>query len=97
MPQYSTSLIHRKESKVTEIRKPSKLLTKAKLREKIPVAHGTLYAWMDKDSPYFNPRFPRGFKLGGRTVFWLEEDIDRFIEEYARPDGVTASNRGASE
>jgi predicted DNA-binding transcriptional regulator AlpA len=73
-----------------ETRKPSNLLTTSQLRKKIPVAHGTLYAWMDKNSPYFNPRFPRGFKLGGRSVFWLEEDIDRFIEEYARPRGASA-------
>ena len=65
-----------------ENKKQKKLLRKSKVREMIPVAVGTLNAWMDKNSPYFNPRFPRGRTLGGRAVFWLEEDIERFIEEY---------------
>jgi predicted DNA-binding transcriptional regulator AlpA len=63
--------------------KARNLIREGRVLKIIPVARGTLRAWYDPNSPYFNPRFPRPFNLGGRAVFWFEDAVEEFISEYA--------------
>ncbi|MGE0082446.1 MAG: AlpA family phage regulatory protein [Thiohalomonadaceae bacterium] len=40
----------------------------------------SIYARMDAKSPYFDPTFPRPVPLGGRSVGWVEAEIDEWVE-----------------
>jgi len=66
---------------LTEAKIPKRLLKKRSLLAKVPVSNALLYGWMDKSSPYYDPTFPKPIRLaGGRSVFWIEEEIDQWLE-----------------
>lgn len=66
-----------------ETKKPINLLRKAKLLQKIQISNAALYSWMQKSSPYYVPTLPKPIRIsGGRSVFWIEEEIDRWLETY---------------
>ena len=44
------------------------------LKERIPVATSTLYAWMA------DGQFPKPVPLGARAVGWRESDIDAWLD-----------------
>jgi prophage regulatory protein len=48
--------------------------------DRIPLSRSALYERMKKGL------FPRPFSLGGRTVAWLESDIDQWIDAHTRRD-----------
>jgi prophage regulatory protein len=43
--------------------------------EKVGLARSTIYQYMQDN------RFPQNYKLGGRCVAWLEEDIEHWINQ----------------
>lgn len=43
------------------------------------ISRSMLYLWMDEQSKYFNPDFPRPIKLSIRSIGWKSEDIEAFI------------------
>ena len=53
--------------------KPKKLLRLKQVLERIPVSKSTWWAGV-KDG-----RFPKGIRMGGRSTFWKESDIDNLI------------------
>lgn len=49
------------------------------LLEKIQVSRSTVYLWMNKSSPYFDPTFPLPFKLGRALIAWDCEEVDAWL------------------
>ncbi|RYH67305.1 MAG: AlpA family phage regulatory protein [Alcaligenaceae bacterium] len=47
--------------------------------EKIQVSRSTVYLWMNKSSPYFDPTFPLPFKLGRSLIAWDCEEVDAWL------------------
>lgn len=43
------------------------------------LSRSTIYNKLDKNSPNYDPSFPRQAKLGGRAVAWDEEELDFWI------------------
>lgn len=54
------------------------------LLEKIQVSRSTVYLWMNKSSPYFDPTFPLPFKLGRTLLAWDCEEVDAWLLERMR-------------
>jgi prophage regulatory protein len=50
-----------------------RLLSRSEVLARIPVTYPTLWAWMKAGT------FPRGRKIGGSRVAWLESDITDWI------------------
>nr|WP_295074743.1 AlpA family phage regulatory protein [uncultured Roseateles sp.] len=68
-----------------------RLLRKRQLQELIPVANGTLYSWMDKNSPYFDASFPLPIRLGGgRSIFWIAAEVDEWLKTWADKSRASA-------
>lgn len=48
--------------------------------KKINISRSTLYTWIDKNSRYFIPSFPKPVRLGtGRSIFWVEADVETWL------------------
>jgi len=60
---------------------PRKSLRLRTLLEKIQVSRSTVYLWMNKSSPYFDPTFPLPFKLGRSLIAWDCEEVDAWLLE----------------
>ena len=61
------------------------LLRKSQLLTLIPVAKSTLHAWLDPESDYYLPSFPRPRFIGnGRIPFFVRSEIEAWIAENAR-------------
>lgn len=46
----------------------------------IGVSRSTIYDWINKESPRFDPTFPRPIKLGTHSVGWREQQLIEWIE-----------------
>jgi prophage regulatory protein len=51
------------------------LLKLPQVRKRVPLSRATIYAMAAEG------RFPRPIKLGGHASFWIEEEIDSWLEE----------------
>lgn len=50
------------------------------VEKRTSLKRSSIYARMDAKSPYFDATFPRPVPLGGRTVGWVEAEIDEWVE-----------------
>jgi prophage regulatory protein len=58
----------------------AQLLRLSHVLKKLNVGRSTIYSWIDKNSKYFQPSFPKPIRLGlGRSVFWLEAEIEAWL------------------
>lgn len=48
--------------------------------EQIGLARASIYLRLDKSSKYFDPTFPKAVKIGQRSVAWVQEEIDSWVE-----------------
>lgn len=46
----------------------------------VGVSRSTIYDWINKKSPRFDPTFPRPIKLGSNSVGWLKHQVIEWIE-----------------
>lgn len=51
--------------------------------ERIGLRRSSVYALMNPKSPYFDPTWPRPFKLGASSVGWLDSEISAWITQRA--------------
>lgn len=45
----------------------------------VAIKRSTLYDWLNRNSPRYDPTFPRPIKIGAAAVAWLESEIDDWI------------------
>lgn len=58
----------------------ARLIRKMRLLEKIPVSKSMLALWLDPDSRYYRPDFPKPtYFEGSRIPYWVEENVDAWI------------------
>ena len=51
------------------------LLKLPQVRQRVPLSRATIYAMASEN------RFPRPIKLGGHASFWIEEEIDSWLQQ----------------
>jgi prophage regulatory protein len=59
-----------------------RLLRRQQLEERVALSCSAIYARLDRNSPYFDPAFPRPIKLGNGKrppVAWVESEVDAYI------------------
>jgi prophage regulatory protein len=61
------------------ISRDDKLLTIEQVASKVALSKSSIYRRLDSNDKQFDPTFPRGYKLGDKTVRWLESEIIDWI------------------
>jgi prophage regulatory protein len=56
------------------------MLRMKQLIEYTGLSRSTLYDMMDIKSKHYDSTFPRGIKLTEATVFWLESEVNTWID-----------------
>lgn len=59
-----------------------RLLRLGAIGERLALSKSAIYARLDRNSPYFDPAFPRPIKLGNGKrppVAWVESEVDAYI------------------
>lgn len=62
-----------------EAHKTVRILRLKEMLPKLNISRSTLYDWMNKASPRYDPTFPPKIHLGLNCVGWLESDVDEWI------------------
>ncbi len=57
----------------------SKVLTIAAIGEKFTLSRSGIYERLNRNSPRFDPDFPRPIKLGARRIGFLESQADDYL------------------
>lgn len=50
------------------------------LIEKLGISRSSIYDMLNPDSPRYDPTFPRSIKLGARSVGWIEDNVDEWLQ-----------------
>lgn len=61
-----------------------KVLRMPDLVNKLGISRSSIYEMLNPQSPRYDSTFPKPFKLGARSVGWLEGDIDEWLRTRAR-------------
>ncbi|HEJ9627171.1 TPA: AlpA family phage regulatory protein [Proteus mirabilis] len=48
---------------------------------KLKIGKSTLYDWLNKNSPRYKSDLPRPFKISSKSIGWIEEELDAWIEK----------------
>ena len=56
-----------------------RLLRRKQVEQAIGLSRSTIYARLDKNSPHYDPTFPRPITLGSMSVAWVEAEIQNWI------------------
>jgi len=56
-----------------------RFLRATELCKYLSISRATLYNWINPESKYFKPNFPKKIHLSARTVGWLESDVVNFL------------------
>lgn len=57
----------------------NRLLRRKELEQAIGLSRSTIYARLDKNSPHYDPTFPRPVNLGSKAVAWVLADVEGWI------------------
>ncbi len=57
-----------------------RLIRRTDVQKMIGLSRSTIYTRLDKNSPHFDPSFPKPIKLGAISVAWVESEIQEWIE-----------------
>ena len=58
-----------------------KLIKVGEVLEILPFGKSTLFARLQESSAVYDPTFPKPVKLGGRGSWWVETEINRWLEK----------------
>jgi predicted DNA-binding transcriptional regulator AlpA len=63
--------------------RPVVLLRRPQVLARLGICRSALHQWLDPDSPYHVPEMPQPIKLSqrSRNSYWIEEEIDQFIQQ----------------
>lgn len=61
-------------------RRRRKVMRRLKLLNTVGIGNSTLYDWLNPKSPRYDPSFPKQVKLGARSVGWMEDEIEAWLE-----------------
>ena len=63
-----------------------------KLRDLVPrigCSRATVYARLDPKDPRYDPAMPRPVNLGGRSVGWVESEVEAWLQTRIAMRGVS--------
>ena len=64
---------------VQQLQTALRLLRRKQVEQAIGLSRSTIYARLDKNSPHYDPRFPRPISLGSMSVAWVEAEVQEYI------------------
>ena len=70
-----------------------KLIKVADVLEILPFGKSTLFARLSANSGVYDPTFPKPVKLGGRGSFWIEAEINCWLEKQIAARGTAVPVR----
>ena len=62
-------------------RRRSRLIRRPEVQEITGISRSGIYARIDSDSPGFDPTFPKPVNLGGRSVGWVLDEIEIWVDQ----------------
>jgi prophage regulatory protein len=76
-----------------------RILRRKQVQEYLGLARSTIYAKLDTDGPYYDPTFPKPFKLGNgaRMIGWLESDVEAWVQQCANQRFVASDVKMAGD
>ena len=57
-----------------------KLIRRFDLQEKTGISRSAIYDRLNRNSPRYDPTFPRPVKIGKITIRFVESEVDKWIE-----------------
>ena len=67
------------------------ILRRRDLEQRIKLSRSTIYAKLDRRSPYYDPAFPKPIALGnGAAVGWVEVEVNDWLQGQ-----IDAARKGA--
>lgn len=63
----------------TTANSPLAILRRKQVEERTGLSRSTIYDKLSRQSPRFDPTFPRAVQLGANAVGWIESEIDIWI------------------
>jgi len=66
---------------VPDVRKPMNLLRTNDVCECLNICRATIYNWINPNSKYHKPDFPKPIRLSERTVAWSQDEITDYISK----------------
>jgi prophage regulatory protein len=67
-----------------------RLLRRKQVEQAIGLSRSTIYARLDKNSPRYDPTFPKPITLGSMSVAWVESEIQGWISSRIADSRKTA-------
>ncbi|CDG55165.1 MULTISPECIES: helix-turn-helix transcriptional regulator [Halomonadaceae] len=64
---------------MSNIETPITVLRMKQLAPKLGISRSGIYEKINPDSPYYDPTFPRPFKLGKSAVGWYESEVNQWL------------------
>lgn len=56
------------------------ILRRRQVEAIIGLSRSAIYERMDPSCPYFDPTFPKPIRLGGKSVGWIESEIQAWLQ-----------------
>lgn len=79
--QLSMPFLDKGDDDLTTGQKVGRVIRLKEVIHRTGLGRSTIYRWMGEG------RFPKTIKLGGHSVAWVEQDIDRWLKERCRRAG----------
>lgn len=64
--------------------RPSRILRLGAVCQLIGVSRSTLYNWIDSQSRWYIPSFPRPIRIGNAAIGWHENELLEYMRSAAR-------------
>jgi prophage regulatory protein len=67
-------------TKLSESLKKLTIIKRTEVQARTALSRSAIYAKLDPKSPYYDQTFPKPIPLGGRSIGWVESEIDAWIQ-----------------
>lgn len=64
---------------LNQLNKELRILRMRRVTEKIGLGRSAIYDRMDQRSPRYDPTFPKSVSLGGRSIGFVEAEVDAWL------------------
>ena len=62
------------------LKEHKRLLRNKEVQDYIGISRTAIYNKLKEKSPYYDPKFPRPIQIGAKSIVWIEEEIEDYIQ-----------------
>ncbi|MGN5076583.1 helix-turn-helix transcriptional regulator [Aeromonas veronii] len=66
----------------------TRILRRKEVCEKLGISRSTLYNWLSPNSAYFVIDLPKPIRLGRRTIGWISDEIENWINSRTKHTSI---------